>query len=170
MRWLGVASKKTPGRRDFQGGIAFSPFNPPRHAENIGKSRATYELGQSLVGLKALMAGFRDSHYPSTAKSHPWRAMKAGFHTALQKATERHTMGLTGDYAGPHILRKMLLLNGDLPALTVPEMVELMPDEQGALDKITDSLRDRGRLSSALMCPDMFITCHNCNSLSFPAS
>ena len=163
LRWLGLATKKNSKscRQDFPGGVPFQAFKPPRLVENVG-SCGTLELGRSLEGLQALIAGFRASDYPSVTMQHNWSELRDQFRAAVTKATEKYSMGLTGAYVAPHILRKLLLLNGDLPHLTAAEMEELVPDEQHVLDKLPASLRERGRLARALHCADIYITCYNC--------
>ena len=129
--------------------------------ENVGSS-GTLVLGRSLEGLQALIAGFRASDYPSVTMQHNWSELRDQFRAAVTKVTEKYSMGLTGAYVAPHILRKLLLLNGDLPHLTAAEMGELVPDEQHVLDKLPANLRERGRLARALHCADIYITCYNC--------
>ncbi len=167
MRWLGLATKitTTGGGQDFKGGVPFLAYNPPKLVADVG-SGITFELGRSLLGLQALMNGLRAADYPSVTQRHPWSKLRDGFRAALTKVTEKYSMGLTGTYLAPHILRKFLLLNGDLPHLTVAEMEDLVPDEQQVLAELPMNLRDRGRLARALCCSDMYITCYNCLGLS----
>ena len=167
MRWLGLAAKITTkgGGQDFKGGVPFLAYNPPRVVENIGNG-GTFELGRSLEGLQALMNGFRAADYPSVTTSHPWSELRDKFRAALTTVTKKYSMGLTGDSLAPHILRKFLLLNGDLPHLTVPEMEDLVPDEQKVLEMLPHNLRDRGRLARAVSCSDLYITCYNCRGPS----
>jgi hypothetical protein len=167
--YLGLATKikKRGGRQDFKGkgGVPFLAFNPPQLVENIGQD-GTFELGRSLDGLLALMDGFRAADYPSTNKGHPWFKLRDEFRAAVTKVTKEYSMGLTGAHLTPHILHKFLLMNGDVPHLTVPEMADLFPDEQQIFEELPFNLRDRGRLATAVSCPDLYITYYNSWGLS----
>ena len=167
LRWLGLASKTGGTRQDFKGGVPFEPFQPRKVARGIGSGGCEFEFGKSLLGLEALMAGFRSAKYPSTFNVVPWNELRDHFHNALAITTKKYSMGLLGDYAAPHILRKFILLNGDLPPMTVTDMETLMPDEQKLLKHIPTVLRDRGRLAKFVHCGEMYITCFNCISLRF---
>jgi hypothetical protein len=173
MRWLGVASKvpKRPKSKDsprsFLGGAPFVPFAPKQIIHNIGYGQLySLELGKSSVGLDALIQAIRKSDScASDGTPISWNEVHAQYGLWIQKITAKFSMGLTGTYVAPHILRKFLILNGDLPPLTVQEMEDLVPDEQDQLSKIPASLKDRGRLAQAVMCPDIYITCYNCQQL-----
>jgi hypothetical protein len=167
LRWLGLATKITTkaGGQDFKGGVPFLAYNPPRLVADVGSGMG-FELGRSLEGLQALMNGFRAADYPPVTESHPWSKLRDAFRAALTKVTVKYSMGLTGTYLAPHILRKFLLLNGDLSPLTVAEMEDMVPDEQQVLAELPLNLRDRGRLGRVLSCSDMYITCYNCLGLS----
>ena len=169
MRWIGVAAKvsnasKASSSRGFQGGAPFTPFNPKRIIHNVGCGPGlSLELGRSLVGLDALIQAIRTSDScASDGTSQSWDRIVKVYGTWIEKITAKLSMGLTGRYLAPHILRKFLILNGNLPPLTVQEMQALVPDEQDQLSKIPASLKDRGRLAQALSCPDIYITCYNC--------
>jgi hypothetical protein len=173
MRWIGVASKVPKqgdeGKvRDFNGGAPFVPFAPKKIIHNIGSNqRYSLELGKSLAGLNVLIKAIRASgSCAPDGTVHPWDDIKTQFEQWIEKITSKMSLGLTGNYVAPHILRKLLILNGDLPPLTTQEMKDLVPDEQKQLGQIPSSLRDRGRLAHALLCPDIYITCYNCQSPS----
>ena len=169
MRWIGVAAKvskvpKATGSQGFRGGAPFVPFRPKQIIHDVGCGQGlSLELGRSLVGLEALIKAIRTSDScasdgaPKTSDQ-----VVARFESWVEKITDKLSMGLTGHYLAPHILRKFLILDGALPSLTVQEMQALVPDEQHQLGKIPVSLKDRGRLAQALACPDIYITCYNC--------
>lgn len=177
MRWIGVAAKvskvsKATGSQGFQGGAPFVPFRPKQIVHNVGCAPGlSLELGRSLVGLDALIEAIRTSDScASDGTSQSWDRVVASFWLWIEKITAKLSMGLTGHYLAPHILRKFLILNGHLPPLTVQEMQALVPDEQNQLSKIPASLKDRGRLAQAMACPDIYITCYNCQHPSIPIS
>ena len=177
MRWIGVAAKVSKATavdspRGFQGGAPFVPFAPKQIIHNVGCGTGlSLELGTSLVGLDAIIEAIRTSDSCASdgrSQTCSWAQVQECFGQWIEKITAKLSMGLTGNYVTPHILRKFLILNGDLPPLTVQEMQALVPDEQHQLSKIPASLKDRGRLASALACPDIYITCYNCRHLSTP--
>jgi hypothetical protein len=175
MRWIGVAAKvskvsKVSNSQGFPGGAPFVPFAPKQIIHNVGCGQGlSLELGKSLVGLDAIIQAIRTSDScASDDAPQSWDKVKTRFGLWIDKITAKLSMGLNGHYLAPHILRKFLILNGDLPPLTVQEMQALVPDEQKQLSKIPSSLKDRGRLAKALVCPDIYITCYNCQYPSTP--
>lgn len=168
LRWLGLACKVGKGdQQDFKGGIPFVPFKPQRFIENIGGQKCKVELGRSSDGLDALIKGLRGTELlGGSGAPLRWETVQKNFRASLEAVTKKYSMGLTGNYVAPHVLRKLLLLNGDLPPLTIKEMRELVPDEQKVLDNLPAHLRQRGRLAKTLHCPDIYVTCFNCHSPS----
>ena len=162
LRWLGVAAK-VGGGQEFKGGVPFQPYSPPRFINNLGGTGYQMELGRSLEGLQALIAASPLlDHWTPGQEPIPWHEVKIRFEAAVKKLTEKYTLGMGGTYLAPHLLRKFLLLNGDLPPMTVQEMKDLVPDEQQILRNLPLVLLERGRLARALRCPDIYITCYNC--------
>ena len=171
MHWLGIA-RTTTGRADkMKGNLRFVPFQPPRFITNVGATSNQVELGQSLVGITALVNGLRKVQQISTNKRKAEdtdMSEQACNARCLQRLTaiSEDALPIIMNYVGPHIRLKHLLLHAEHNWMSLSDLKALeLPDERKLLASLPLGCAASGKLCSMTGCREILVPVYHSHGL-----